>query len=158
HTGAFLPKDLALLRKQALANPREAGSALRRLRDLRECVHDLVAALARHRRPDNAVVAKLESHWKAATGAARLQPPPTPQPDWSAMGSGLDLLRHVAAWHAVAFLDSGALPRTRVCDGHDCGWLFVDLSKGGRRRWCDMRTCGNVAKARRHQHRRQSSS
>ncbi|HEY0503253.1 MAG TPA: ABATE domain-containing protein, partial [Lysobacter sp.] len=47
HTGAFLPKDLALLRKQALANPREAGSALRRLRDLRECVHDLVAALAR---------------------------------------------------------------------------------------------------------------
>jgi predicted RNA-binding Zn ribbon-like protein len=29
-------------------------------------------------------------------------------------------------------------------------WLFVDESKNGTRRWCDMTACGNRAKARRH--------
>ena len=31
-----------------------------------------------------------------------------------------------------------------------CLWLFVDASKSGTRRWCDMASCGNRAKARRH--------
>jgi predicted RNA-binding Zn ribbon-like protein len=28
--------------------------------------------------------------------------------------------------------------------------VFVDRSPGGKRRWCDMRTCGNQAKVARH--------
>ncbi|HEV2391667.1 MAG TPA: CGNR zinc finger domain-containing protein [Verrucomicrobiae bacterium] len=38
----------------------------------------------------------------------------------------------------------------RLCQGDTCGWLFVDSSKNHSRRWCDMRDCGNRAKARRH--------
>jgi predicted RNA-binding Zn ribbon-like protein len=34
----------------------------------------------------------------------------------------------------------------RACPGDDCGWLFLDPH--GRRRWCDMGSCGNRAKAR----------
>jgi predicted RNA-binding Zn ribbon-like protein len=29
-------------------------------------------------------------------------------------------------------------------------WLFIDASKNATRRWCDMASCGNRAKARRH--------
>jgi predicted RNA-binding Zn ribbon-like protein len=36
------------------------------------------------------------------------------------------------------------------CEGDVCGWLFLDRSPAGRRRWCSMRDCGNRAKARRH--------
>ncbi|HET8727128.1 MAG TPA: CGNR zinc finger domain-containing protein, partial [Alphaproteobacteria bacterium] len=36
------------------------------------------------------------------------------------------------------------------CGGIDCGWLFLDTSKNAKRRWCDMRYCGNRAKAHRH--------
>ena len=32
----------------------------------------------------------------------------------------------------------------------DQAWLFLDTSKAGRRRWCDMADCGNAAKSRRH--------
>jgi predicted RNA-binding Zn ribbon-like protein len=39
-----------------------------------------------------------------------------------------------------------ASPRLRRCAGDNCGWFFIDTSKGGRRRWCDMATCGNTAK------------
>ena len=30
-----------------------------------------------------------------------------------------------------------------------CSWLFLDMSKNRSRRWCDMKVCGNRAKARR---------
>ena len=44
-----------------------------------------------------------------------------------------------------------ALARVHVCESDDgCGWLFPDETRAGTRRWCDMRTCGNRAKAKRH--------
>jgi predicted RNA-binding Zn ribbon-like protein len=45
-----------------------------------------------------------------------------------------------------------ALPADRVRSCARCGWLFVDVSKGGRRRWCSMSTCGNREKANRRRH------
>lgn len=48
------------------------------------------------------------------------------------------------------FLVSDRLHRLRGCAGEHCGWLFVDDSRNGTRRWCSMRDCGNRAKARRH--------
>jgi predicted RNA-binding Zn ribbon-like protein len=43
-----------------------------------------------------------------------------------------------------------ALPPDRIRACGRCGWLFLDSSRGGRRRWCSMSTCGNREKARRH--------
>ena len=40
--------------------------------------------------------------------------------------------------------------RLRVCANPECRWAFFDSSRTGRRRWCDMATCGNRAKAARH--------
>jgi predicted RNA-binding Zn ribbon-like protein len=47
-----------------------------------------------------------------------------------------------------------ALKRLHQCAASDCGWLFIDMSRNHSRRWCDMSNCGNVAKARRHYHRK----
>ena len=44
----------------------------------------------------------------------------------------------------------GELPRVRRCADGRCGRVFYDETKNGRRRWCDMATCGNRAKAARH--------
>ncbi|HEV8444234.1 MAG TPA: CGNR zinc finger domain-containing protein, partial [Steroidobacteraceae bacterium] len=60
--------------------------------------------------------------------------------------SGFDLPLDLVVLAAVDLLGELDLGRTRVCRGHDCGWLFIDTSKGGRRVWCDMATCGNAAK------------
>ena len=38
----------------------------------------------------------------------------------------------------------------RRCANPACILLFLDISKSGRRRWCDMATCGNRAKAAGH--------
>jgi predicted RNA-binding Zn ribbon-like protein len=42
------------------------------------------------------------------------------------------------------------LGRVRRCADPRCGRVFQDETKNGRRRWCDMATCGNRAKAARH--------
>jgi predicted RNA-binding Zn ribbon-like protein len=42
------------------------------------------------------------------------------------------------------------LPRERVRSCPRCGWLFLDTSRGGKRRWCSMRICGNREKVSRH--------
>jgi predicted RNA-binding Zn ribbon-like protein len=40
--------------------------------------------------------------------------------------------------------------RLRICGSDTCSARFFDRSPAGRRRWCSMRGCGNVEKARRH--------
>jgi predicted RNA-binding Zn ribbon-like protein len=40
--------------------------------------------------------------------------------------------------------------RVRRCAGPTCVLLFLDVSKSGRRRWCDMAACGNRAKVAAH--------
>lgn len=43
--------------------------------------------------------------------------------------------------------------RLRICANDECRWLFNDHSPAGRRKWCDMSSCGNRAKAARHRER-----
>ena len=50
----------------------------------------------------------------------------------------------------VTELTSGHPDRFRICDDDTCRWIFYDTSRTARRRWCDMATCGNRAKAARH--------
>jgi predicted RNA-binding Zn ribbon-like protein len=53
-------------------------------------------------------------------------------------------------WSAADLLVGPQIPRVRQCANPACGWLFLDTSKGGNRRWCSMSACGNRAKAHRH--------
>ena len=52
------------------------------------------------------------------------------------------------AERAAKLLTSDENHRVRSCVHPNCILLFKDTSKGGRRRWCSMKTCGNRAKAR----------
>jgi predicted RNA-binding Zn ribbon-like protein len=47
-------------------------------------------------------------------------------------------------------LTQGDGERLRICANDDCRWVFYDTSAAGRRKWCDMSTCGNRAKVARH--------
>lgn len=56
----------------------------------------------------------------------------------------------VLASEALSLFCSPKAARIGVCEGGMCGWLYVDESRGQRRRWCDMNDCGSRAKARRY--------
>ena len=61
------------------------------------------------------------------------------------------------AWSAIDLLGRARLDRLKQCPGPGCGWLFLDTSKSGARRWCDMSSCGNRAKAARHRARKKAA-
>jgi len=48
---------------------------------------------------------------------------------------------------AIELLISSDVKQVRQCAADDCDWLFVDNSRSGNRRWCEMNTCGNRQKA-----------
>jgi len=66
-------------------------------------------------------------------------------------GTALALLAPVL-WSAGDLLAGPRLDRVRKCANPECGYLFLDDSRAGKRRWCSMSACGNRAKARRHYH------
>ena len=70
--------------------------------------------------------------------------------EWIHMEQHLDSVLWPVARSAAELLQSDELPHLRLCAADDCAWLFLDRTKNQRRRWCDMKVCGNRVKARRH--------
>ena len=98
----------------------------------------LNAALARA--PERGQIARLGEGFAWQTEARWLEP---------AHLSAPALLAPVL-WSAADLMTQRARHRIRQCANETCRWLFLDESKNGTRRWCDMTSCGNRAKARRH--------
>lgn len=70
--------------------------------------------------------------------------------------SDLPLTAHILASAISILADDREFSRLGVCPGSGCGWMFIDESRNGRRRWCSMEICGNRAKAKRHYAKTQS--
>jgi len=140
------------------ADPGAGTLALRRFRELREAIHDVLAATIQNETAPEKALRRVEARWKAAVALARLTiSDDRTGPELSVESSRLDYLSHELALRAVDLLRTFPEGRTRICAGTKCGWLFIDSSKGGRRRWCDMATCGNAAKSKRHYERKHTT-
>ena len=68
-----------------------------------------------------------------------------------------DLLFPVAE-AAADFPCHADLGRVRRCAHPSCVLYFLDTTKNGTRRWCDMRTCGNRANAAAYYHRHHATA
>jgi predicted RNA-binding Zn ribbon-like protein len=62
----------------------------------------------------------------------------------------------VLARDAIALLGGPDWARVKACEDRACRMLFIDSSRGGRRRWCSMSRCGNLAKVSSFRNRRLS--
>jgi predicted RNA-binding Zn ribbon-like protein len=157
-TGEFDESLLAQLEDMYEAKPTAGAAALRRLRELREVIHEVLAAtIANEATPDKAI-RRLEARWKDAVAHSQLTlSNHHTRLQLSVESCRLDYLNYELALRAFDLLRTFPETRTRVCAGTNCGWLFIDRSKAGRRRWCDMATCGNAAKSKRHYERKRAA-
>jgi predicted RNA-binding Zn ribbon-like protein len=67
---------------------------------------------------------------------------------WAGPEDALDRMLWPVVRSAADLLTSEEADRVKECASETCSWLFLDTSRNRRRRWCDMATCGNRAKAR----------
>jgi predicted RNA-binding Zn ribbon-like protein len=66
------------------------------------------------------------------------------------IGDEVDCALAELAEPLVRTVGSADAERARICDNDECRWVFFDGSRTHRKRWCDMASCGNRAKAARH--------
>jgi predicted RNA-binding Zn ribbon-like protein len=130
----------------------EAERVLGRAIRLREALYPLFRQAARGQSPDPDDLGVLQAELTLALPHLRIGWSPAGfAREWEHGRPALDRVLWPVSWSAAELLTHGPLDRIRECPGQgNCGWLFLDLSKNASRRWCDMRVCGNRAKARRH--------
>ncbi|MER6121984.1 CGNR zinc finger domain-containing protein [Streptomyces sp. NPDC001795] len=64
-----------------------------------------------------------------------------------------ELLAAVAREAVELLTDPGARASLRQCEGDNCPIVYLDTSRGRRRRWCSSEICGNRERVARHRRR-----
>lgn len=132
-------------------SPDEAERRLQRFRRLRDLLYAVSEDIADHGGPSPAHLGELNHILRHGLHYHQLRHEPGgARYTVAQVGDRLDQARAAIAGSFARFLAAGAAERLRVCANHACRSMFVDHSPAGRRRWCDMRTCGNQAKVARH--------
>ncbi len=160
HAGILTDNQVPCLLQKAAEQPKAANAVLQQAIVLREAIYAIFAAVAHGRQPEAADLAALNAALAGMLGQSRIiatadgfgwdwagDEDALARPLWSATRSAADLLT------------SEELHRVGQCaDDRGCGWLFLDTSRNHSRRWCDIKDCGNRAKAHRHYERKRSSA
>jgi predicted RNA-binding Zn ribbon-like protein len=146
-----------LIQAGVLKEPASVDSALLTgAHDLREAIDGAFQRVIGGKRPSGSSLDEI-NHWLPhAAGVPELRQRGAElrldeHPRGSVAEQGLGL---VALDAAQILSEPATRQRLRVCASDTCSARFFDASPSRRRQWCSMRTCGNVAKARRFRERR----
>ena len=151
-SGVISPKQAEELRQHALRHREEAQRSFAKAIRLREAIYGLFSAIAQHK----SILADdldLINDYAVEALRHRVLTPGNGGYNWQWVGGAnhrLDRIVWPMAKAAADLLTSDELALLRFCEAPDCEWLFMDRSRNRSRRWCDMTSCGNRAKARRH--------
>src|SRR2546430_3973832 len=142
--------DARRLVMRAQRQPAEARKVVERAVALREAIWRVFSPLANDENPTAEDVALLRKEALRAAARAELAVAGGHGQWVWRVGEDLEYPVGALARSAVELLTTAEeLSRLRECASETCQWLFLDRSKSRTRRWCDMRDCGNRAKARR---------
>jgi len=146
-SGRGLATEAAKLRR----DPDETARRLERFRHLRQLLHAIAEEVTESGHPSGDQLRDLNHILRHGLHYHQIERDPDgTRYTFAQVGDRLDQARATIASSLAQFLADDAPSRLRVCANPGCRYLFVDRSPTGKRRWCDMRTCGNQAKVARH--------
>jgi predicted RNA-binding Zn ribbon-like protein len=137
---------------------KEGQRVLASIVELREALAAVLYGRMDGARPVASNLQTLEQHFHAAGLHRSLAAGKTHLVwSWSEVERQAEIPLWKLAQAASDLLVSSDAELIKDCGDPTCRWLFLDTSKNHTRRWCDMKTCGNRMKARRHYSRSQDS-
>ena len=152
-------REAQSLLEEAARRPAEATSVLERALGVRDAIFRIFKSVSEDIVPEEDDLVSLSAAVAGAQVHARIVPKAGGFDwDWSGTANELDRMMWPVVRSAADLLTSDELDDIRLCASETCNWLFMDTSKNHSRRWCDMKSCGNRAKARRFYGRKKSSS
>ena len=149
-------ETLEELRDVVEASPSQAERLLKRVRRVRGAMRELVEATVERRRPALDQLAEINRALRTHYVYELVPAPDGVSLDHRDEGDPVEgaLARLVES--LAREVSQGQRDRLRLCANDACRWVFADTSRAGRRKWCDMATCGNQAKAARFRERRKA--
>src|SRR6267142_2006482 len=147
------------LRRVGAASPRAATQVWARAIKFREALFRVLNAKAEGGSVAREDLSEIEAEHARAVSFARLS--------WTGEGyawsldpsaATLDAAMQPLVESAVNLLTSAKLEQLRRCGNSTCYWLFIDETRNHSRRWCEMASCGNVVKVRRHREKARSAA
>ena len=145
-----LSAEDARAEQERLVAPAAAQRALTRVRQVRSGLRELVDALSEERAPKPAALQAVNEVLGLRESAALVPGPGGLRLERHREGAPLDRALAELARRVAGEFDEGRPERMRICANDQCRWVFYDRSRPGSRRWCEMSSCGNRAKAARH--------
>jgi predicted RNA-binding Zn ribbon-like protein len=147
---------LALLTERFTDDPAAGERTLARIRKVRAGIRELLDATVEGRSASAAQLAVVNQALRTPF-VYQLVPVPdgitvSHRHEGDPVDGALARLAEIAARE----VSQGDPDRLRVCANEACRWVFYDTSRSGRRKWCDMASCGNRAKAARHRARQRA--
>lgn len=130
-------------------HPQKATEMYRRSIALREAIWRAFDRLAHDREPAPEDVAAISAEAAQAMANARVVRHGDGYAwEWPETEDLARPLWPIARDAADVLTSEAERDRLRECASDSCAWIFVDRTKNGSRRWCDMSGCGNRAKVR----------
>jgi predicted RNA-binding Zn ribbon-like protein len=150
-------KTAERLRHLASHEPGQALATLRTSVKLRDAIYLIFSAVAQRQMVPSTALANLNKAVGQAAQHSRLVYASRRFTwEWIDPGSNLDSMLWPVSQAAAELLSGEDIGYVRQCASEDCSWLFLDKTKNHRRRWCDMKSCGNRDKARRYYQRQKA--
>ena len=137
------------MRRRASEQPAGATAALVEARRLRATLRQLAERGARVEQVRGDTLAELNRVLGRSAGTRRLElrRDGTVGRTFVPVGDAFSTLLIPVVESAADALVLGELRRVRRCAAADCVRVFLDATRNRGRRWCDMASCGNRAKA-----------
>ena len=129
-------------------NVLEAQKVFRRVLRLRKSLYDICKSIINKEEISGKDLTVLNNELSRAMSKAEIFSQES-ELIWDWKKNNLERILFLLTRTAAQLLTSSDLEKVKCCSGASCGWLFYDTSKNNRRQWCDMRDCGNLAKAKR---------
>jgi predicted RNA-binding Zn ribbon-like protein len=156
---AVTGSQAARLRQAGAASPRAAAQVWGRAIKFREALFRVLNAKAEGGKVAREDLSDIEAEHARAVSFARLSwDGETYRWSLDPSAAALDAAMQPLVESAVSLLTSAKLERLRRCGNSTCYWLFIDETRNHSRRWCEMASCGNVVKVRRHRERARSAA
>lgn len=144
--------------ERAATDPAWGDRVLGRIRRVRGAMRDLVEAQAGRRPPSRDHLAEINRALRTHYVYVLVPAPDGVSLDHRHEGDPVEGALGRLVESVAREVSQGHVERLRVCANDACRWVYFDTSRTGRRRWCDMATCGNRAKAARHRERRRDTT
>lgn len=137
---------------------RKSAHTLRQVVEVREIIFNLFSSLAQHQKIDKETLNAFNDFLSEALSNMRIEVRRT-EVTTSFSISDKTILKEPLYYltkNAFDILSTCSFERIKECP--TCKWLFIDTTKNGKRRWCNMQVCGSNDKAKRYYHRKKESS